>query len=57
LVSDFEKLAVGIIVVLVPMGAYAAVYLSSFNQLLALFALATAALMELMLAFYWLSRA
>lgn len=55
-INDFEKLTVGILIILLPIVAYAATFLATFNHAFSLSAMGGAALAELAAAFYVLRR-
>jgi hypothetical protein len=54
--NDFEKLAVGVFVILIPIVAYATTFLVTFNHDFSLLAIGGVALAELALALYVLGR-
>ena len=55
-INDFEKLAVGVLIILVPVVAYAIVFLATFSHGFSLLAMGGAAIVELAAALYMLRR-
>jgi len=56
ILNDFEKLAAGVFIILVPVVAYATVFLATFNHGLSFLAMGGVALAELAVALYVLGR-